>query len=140
MKLITAGVKPFTLDDIQQALQQLGSPRMTVSEVEGFGQQPGNKEIYRGAKFVTSFINKTKIELIVADDQAEESVDAIGEAACTGKIGDGKIWNPPSMTSSACALASVGKGYSSLQSTSAPGLHRRVETWGFMLRCAELAF
>ena len=65
---------------------------MTVSEVEGFGQQPGKKKIYRGAKFVTSFINKAKIELIVADDQAEEIVDAIGEAACTGEIGDGKIW------------------------------------------------
>ncbi|MDK4268483.1 P-II family nitrogen regulator [Corynebacterium accolens] len=92
MKRITAVVKPFTLDDIQQALQQLGSPGMTVSEVEGFGQQRGNKEIYRGAKFATSFVNKAKIELIVADDQAEEIVDAIVEAACTGEIGDGKIW------------------------------------------------
>lgn len=68
---------------------------MTVTEIEGFGQQRGNKEIYRGAQFATSFVPKAKIELIVADDDAETIVDAIVEAACTGEIGDGKIWIAP---------------------------------------------
>ncbi|ERS43898.1 MULTISPECIES: P-II family nitrogen regulator [Corynebacterium] len=95
MKLVTAVVKPFTLDDIQQALQKLGSPGMTVTEIEGFGQQRGNKEIYRGAQFATSFVPKAKIELIVADDDSEAIVDAIVDAACTGEIGDGKIWIAP---------------------------------------------
>lgn len=92
MKLVTAVVKPFTLDDIQEALAKIGSPGMTVSEIEGFGQQRGNKEIYRGAEYATSFVPKTKIELIIADDDVEAVVDAIVEAACTGEIGDGKIW------------------------------------------------
>ncbi|WKS34930.1 P-II family nitrogen regulator [Corynebacterium propinquum] len=95
MKLVTAVVKPFTLDDIQKALEKLGSPGMTVSETEGFGQQRGHKEIYRGTEYVTSFVPKTKIELIVADGDVEQVVDAIVEAACTGEIGDGKIWITP---------------------------------------------
>ena len=95
MKLVTAVVKPFTLDDIQKALEKLGSPGMTVSETEGFGQQRGHKEIYRGTEYDTSFVPKTKIELIVADGDVEQVVDAIVEAACTGEIGDGKIWITP---------------------------------------------
>ena len=92
MKLVTAVVKPFTLDDIQQALQKLGSPGMTVTEIEGFGQQRGNKEIYRGAEYAVSFLPKIKIEVAVNSDQVDKTIDAITSAAKTGQIGDGKIF------------------------------------------------
>jgi len=92
MKLITAIIKPFKLEDARQALAEAGVQGMTVTEVKGFGRQKGHTELYRGAEYVVDFLPKSKIELAVADDIAEQVVEAIAAAARTGKIGDGKIF------------------------------------------------
>ena len=95
MKLITAIVKPFTLDDVKAALEQLGLLGMTVSEVRGYGRQKGHTEVYRGAEYSVDFVAKMKIEVLVDDDQADRAVDAVVTAARTGRIGDGKVWVTP---------------------------------------------
>jgi nitrogen regulatory protein PII len=95
MKLITAIIKPFRLDDVRQALSEMGVSGMTVSEVKGFGRQRGHTELYRGAEYVVDFIPKTKIEIAVSDDLAEQASEAIMTAATTGKVGDGKIFITP---------------------------------------------
>jgi len=92
MKLITAIVKPFRLDDVRNALSEVGIQGMTVSEVKGFGRQRGHTELYRGAEYVVDFLPKAKIEVAVSDDAVERVVEAIVDAAKTGKVGDGKIF------------------------------------------------
>ena len=92
MKLITAVVKPFKLDDVKDALQKLGILGMTVREVRGVGRQGGHTETYRGAEYKIDFVPKVQIELVVSDAVVDATVDAIRDAASTGKIGDGKIW------------------------------------------------
>lgn len=92
MKLVTAVVKPFTLDWIKEALEQIGVVGMTVTEAQGFGQQKGHSEVYRGAEYAVDFVPKLKIEIVVADDYLDEVVEAVVDAARTGKVGDGKIW------------------------------------------------
>ena len=95
MKLITAIVKPFKLDDVRTALSEVGVQGMTVTEVKGFGRQKGHTELYRGAEYVVDFLPKVKLELAVDDSMVEEAVEAITKAAQTGKIGDGKIFITP---------------------------------------------
>ncbi|MGX0118325.1 P-II family nitrogen regulator [Corynebacterium otitidis] len=95
MKLITAVVKPYTIDDIRGALVGLGVHGMTVTEVQGFGQQDGHSEVYRGAEYATEFVQKIKVEVVVADGDAEGVLDAVVAAAHTGSIGDGKVWQSP---------------------------------------------
>jgi nitrogen regulatory protein P-II 2 len=92
MKLITAIIKPFRLDDVRNALAEVGVNGMTVTEVKGFGRQRGHTELYRGAEYVVDFLPKAKIEVAVNDDLAERAVEAITSAARTGKVGDGKIF------------------------------------------------
>lgn len=92
MKLITAVVKPFKLDDVRNALAEVGVQGMTVTEVKGFGRQRGHTELYRGAEYVVDFLPKVKVEVAVTDELAERVVEAIIEAAKTGKVGDGKIF------------------------------------------------
>ena len=92
MKVIMAVIKPFKLDEVREALTGLGVEGMTVTEVKGFGRQKGQSEIYRGAEYAVSFLPKVKIEIAVRDDVADSAVAAIGKAALTGKIGDGKIF------------------------------------------------
>ncbi len=92
MKLITAIIKPFKLDDVRQAVADIGIQGITVTEVKGFGRQRGHTELYRGAEYVLDFLPKTKIEMAVADDVAEQVVEAVINTARTGKIGDGKIF------------------------------------------------
>ena len=91
MKLITAIIKPFRLDDVRNALSEVGVNGMTVTEVKGFGRQRGHTELYRGAEYVVDFLPKSKVEVAVADDLVERVVEAITAAARTGKVGDGKI-------------------------------------------------
>jgi nitrogen regulatory protein P-II 1 len=95
MKKIEAIIKPFKLDDVKEALNEIGIQGMTVSEVKGYGRQKGHKEIYRGAEYVVDFIPKIKIEIVVEADQADQVVQKICEAANTNKIGDGKIFVIP---------------------------------------------
>ncbi|MGI9330883.1 MAG: P-II family nitrogen regulator [Gammaproteobacteria bacterium] len=95
MKLITAIIKPFRLDDVRNALSEVGVNGMTVSEVKGFGRQRGHTELYRGAEYVVDFLPKAKVEAAVADDLVERAVEAIADAARTGKVGDGKIFITP---------------------------------------------
>ena len=95
MKMISAIIKPFKLDDVREALSEIGVQGITVTEVKGFGRQKGHTEIYRGAEYVVDFLPKVKIELAVADETAEQVVEAIINAARTGKIGDGKIFVSP---------------------------------------------
>ena len=95
MKKIEAVIKPFKLDDVKEALNEIGIQGMTISEVKGYGRQKGHKEIYRGAEYVVDFIPKIKIEIVIDADQADQVVDKIREAANTGKIGDGKIFVIP---------------------------------------------
>ncbi|MBW2401747.1 MAG: P-II family nitrogen regulator [Deltaproteobacteria bacterium] len=95
MKKIEAIIKPFKLDDVKQALGEVGVEGMTVSEVRGFGRQKGHTELYRGAEYVVEFHPKVKVELLVTDDQAEKVTRALCDAAGTGKIGDGKIFIYP---------------------------------------------
>jgi nitrogen regulatory protein P-II 2 len=92
MKMITAIIKPFKLDDVRQAVADIGIQGITVTEVKGFGRQRGHTELYRGAEYVVDFLPKAKIELAVADDVADQVVEAIANTARTGKIGDGKIF------------------------------------------------
>jgi nitrogen regulatory protein P-II 2 len=92
MKLVTAIVKPFKLDDVREALSEIGVQGITVTEVKGFGRQKGHTELYRGAEYVVDFLPKVKIEVAVADSALEPVIEAITDAANTGKIGDGKIF------------------------------------------------
>ena len=92
MKMITAIIKPFKLDDVRQAVADLGIQGITVTEVKGFGRQRGHTELYRGAEYVVDFLPKAKIELAVSDEVAEQVIEAISNTARTGKIGDGKIF------------------------------------------------
>jgi nitrogen regulatory protein P-II 2 len=92
MKMITAIIKPFKLDDVREAVADIGIQGITVTEVKGFGRQRGHTELYRGAEYVVDFLPKAKIELAVVDDLAEQVVEAIASTARTGKIGDGKIF------------------------------------------------
>ncbi len=92
MKKIEAIVKPFKLDDVKEALQEIGLQGMTVLEAKGFGRQKGHTELYRGAEYVVDFLPKLKLEIVVADDQVEPALEAMQRAAKTGKIGDGKIF------------------------------------------------
>ncbi len=92
MKMITAIIKPFKLDDVHEALMEIGVPGITISEVRGFGRQKGHTELYRGAEYVVDFLPKLKIELAVPANMVECVIDAICKAAYTGKIGDGKIF------------------------------------------------
>ena len=92
MKIITAIIKPFKLDDVRQALGDIGVQGLTVSEVKGFGRQKGHTELYRGAEYVVDFLPKVKIEIAIDDDLVDQAVEAITSSANTGKIGDGKIF------------------------------------------------
>ena len=92
MKKIEAIIKPFKLDEVREALSELGASGLTVTEVKGFGRQKGHTELYRGAEYVVDFLPKIKIEVVVADAMVEKAVEAIVKAAHTGKIGDGKIF------------------------------------------------
>lgn len=92
MKLVVAVIKPFKLDDVREALAEVGVQGITVTEVKGFGRQKGHTELYRGAEYVVDFLPKIKLEVAVSDDQVERVVEAIQNAARTGKIGDGKIF------------------------------------------------
>jgi nitrogen regulatory protein P-II 1 len=92
VRLVTAVVKPFKLDDVKSALEALGVQGMTVSEVQGFGRQRGHTEVYRGAEYTVAFVPKTRIEVLVDEADAARVVDAVVAAASTGSIGDGKVW------------------------------------------------
>ena len=92
MKMITAIIKPFKLDDVREAVAEIGIQGITVSEIKGFGRQRGHTELYRGAEYVVDFLPKAKIELAVRDDIADQVTEAIIDAARTGKVGDGKIF------------------------------------------------
>lgn len=95
MKLITAVIKPFKIDEVKTALQEHGVNGLTVSEVQGFGRQRGHTEVYRGAEYTVDFVPKIRLELVVDDQDAAMVVEAIAKAACTERIGDGKIWMVP---------------------------------------------
>ena len=95
MKLVTAIIKPFKLDDVKEALRALGVQGMTVSEVQGFGRQRGHTEVYRGAEYTVDFVPKIRVEVLTDDTDARSVVDAIVTAARTDKIGDGKVWLVP---------------------------------------------
>jgi nitrogen regulatory protein P-II 1 len=95
MKLVTAIVKPFTLDDVRHAVETAGVLGMTVTEVQGYGRQRGHTEVYRGAEYAVEFVPKIRVEVLVAEEFADRVVDAILGAARTGKIGDGKVWISP---------------------------------------------
>jgi nitrogen regulatory protein P-II 2 len=92
MKLVTAIIKPFKLDDVREALSEIGVQGITVTEVKGFGRQKGHTELYRGAEYVVDFLPKVKVEAAVASDMTDKVIEAISSAANTGKIGDGKIF------------------------------------------------
>ena len=92
MKLITSIIKPFKLDEVREALAEIGVTGLTVTEVKGFGRQKGHTELYRGAEYVVDFLPKVKVEVVVKDEDVDSCVDAIVKAARTGKIGDGKIF------------------------------------------------
>ena len=92
MKLVTAIIKPFKLDEVREALSAIGVQGVTVTEVKGFGRQKGHTELYRGAEYVVDFLPKVKVELIVRDEDVERAIEAVVKAARTGKIGDGKIF------------------------------------------------
>ena len=92
MKLVTAIIKPFVLEDVKGALEQIGVLGMTVSEVQGYGRQKGHTEVYRGAEYSVDFVPKVRVEVLVDDSAVDKVVDVIVQAARTGKIGDGKVW------------------------------------------------
>lgn len=92
MKLVTAIIKPFKLDDVREALHDIGVQGMTVTEIKGFGRQKGHTELYRGAEYIVDFLPKVKLEIAIATDQVEGAIEAITKAANSGKIGDGKIF------------------------------------------------
>ena len=98
MKLVTAIVKPFKLEDVKAALEAHGLHGLTVSEVQGFGRQRGHTEVYRGAEYQVDFVPKVRIEVVAPDELVEKVIDAVVEAARTGKIGDGKVWVTPVAT------------------------------------------
>jgi|TARA_R110001592_G_scaffold93168_1_gene270757 nitrogen regulatory protein P-II 2 len=95
MKLVTAIIKPFKLDDVREALSEIGVQGITVTEVKGFGRQKGHTELYRGAEYVVDFLPKVKVEVAIGTDLLDQVIDAISKAAHTGKIGDGKIFVSP---------------------------------------------
>ena len=95
MKLVSAIIKPFQLDDVREALSEIGVQGITVTEVKGFGRQKGHTELYRGAEYVVDFLPKVKLEVAINDDLIEQVIEAISKAANTGKIGDGKIFVYP---------------------------------------------
>jgi nitrogen regulatory protein P-II 1 len=95
MRLVTAIVKPFKLDEVKEALKDAGVQGMTVSEVQGFGRQRGHTEVYRGAEYTVSFVPKVRVEVLVDDADATDIIDVIAKAAQTGSIGDGKVWTTP---------------------------------------------
>lgn len=92
MKMVSAVIKPHKLDDVKEALKQLGVAGLTVSEVRGFGRQGGHTEVYRGAEYTVDFVPKVKVEVVIDDADADKVVDTVVQAARTGKIGDGKVW------------------------------------------------
>jgi nitrogen regulatory protein P-II 2 len=92
MKFVTAIIKPFKLDEVREALSEIGVQGLTVTEVKGFGRQKGHTELYRGAEYVVDFLPKVKVEIAIADELLEQAIEAIEKAAHTGKIGDGKIF------------------------------------------------
>ncbi|GAA5784505.1 nitrogen regulatory protein P-II 1 [Chitiniphilus shinanonensis] len=92
MKFVTAIIKPFKLDEVREALSAIGVQGLTVTEVKGFGRQKGHTELYRGAEYVVDFLPKVKVDVAIADDLVEQTIEAIEKAAQTGKIGDGKIF------------------------------------------------
>ena len=95
MKLITAIIKPFKLEEVRQSLDLIGITGMTITEVKGFGRQKGHTELYRGAEYVIDFLPKIKVEIAVSIEQLDDAIDAIAKSASTGKIGDGKIFVSP---------------------------------------------
>jgi nitrogen regulatory protein P-II 1 len=95
MRLVTAVIKPFRLDEVKTALEAFGVHGMTVSEVSGFGRQRGHTEVYRGAEYVVDFVPKLRVEVLVEDADAADVVDVLVKSAQTGKIGDGKVWTTP---------------------------------------------
>ena len=95
MRLVTAIIKPFKLDDVKTALEAAGVQGMTVSEVQGFGRQRGHTEVYRGAEYTVSFVPKIRLEVLVDDADSDRVVDVVVQAAGTGSIGDGKVWTTP---------------------------------------------
>ena len=95
MKLLTAIIKPFKLDDVREALSEVGVQGITVTEVKGFGRQKGHTELYRGAEYVVDFLPKVKMEIALAEENVDKAIEAISTAAHTGKIGDGKIFVSP---------------------------------------------
>ena len=108
MKLITAVIKPFKLDDVKAALQAFGVHGMTVSEASGYGRQRGHTEVYRGAEYQVDLVPKVRVEVICDDEDADDLVGVIAKAAQTGRIGDGKVWVVPVETSSGSAPGSAG--------------------------------
>ena len=95
MKLVTAVLKPFKLDEIKTALEAAGVQGLTVSEVQGFGRQRGHTEVYRGAEYTVDLVPKVRLEVLVADDDATDIIDVLVKSARTGRIGDGKVWSVP---------------------------------------------
>jgi nitrogen regulatory protein P-II 1 len=95
MRLVTAVIKPFKLDDVKEALETFGVQGLTVSEVSGYGRQRGHTEVYRGAEYAVDFVPKVRLDVVVADDDADDVVEVIAKAASTGQIGDGKVWTTP---------------------------------------------
>ena len=95
MRLVTAIIKPFKLDDVKSALEAFGVHGLTVSEVNGYGRQKGHTEVYRGAEYTVDFVPKVRLDVVVADDDAADVVDVIVKSAATGQIGDGKVWSTP---------------------------------------------
>ena len=95
MKLITAIVKPFKVEDVKEALKDVGVVGMTVSEAQGFGRQGGHTEVYRGAEYTVDFVPKVRVEILVEDELTQEVIEALVKAARTGQIGDGKVWAVP---------------------------------------------
>ena len=92
MKLIIAAIKPYKLDEVHEALFSIGAPGMMISEIKGFGRQSGHTEIYRGSEYTVDFLPKIKLEIVVPDENADKSIEALSKAANTGKIGDGKLF------------------------------------------------
>ena len=110
MKLVTAIIKPFKMDDVRSALSEIGVQGITVTEVKGFGRQKGHTELYRGAEYVVDFLPKLKLEIAVADSQIEATIEAIVEAANTGKIGDGKIFVLPILEATRVRTGETAEG------------------------------
>jgi nitrogen regulatory protein P-II 1 len=95
MRLVTAVIKPFKLDDVKSALESFGVHGLTVTEVSGYGRQKGHTEVYRGAEYTVDFVPKVRLDVVVGDDDAADVIDVIVKSASTGQIGDGKVWSVP---------------------------------------------